>query len=444
MKSNVRSRSRGARRLLVAAAALTLISASLAPQIAAAHPARAAQTLIFWQWVNGADKAVALYNKQHPEVKIIMRNVGAGQVLYTKLQTALKAGTGAPDLAQVEFQQLPQFIGTGGLLDLGKYGANAVKDQFIPWTWSQVSQGSSVYAIPQDTGPMGLYYNAATFAKYHVAVPTTWAEFADAAAKLHAANKNLYILDWDPSTTGGAWLIGLIWQAGGRVFTKSGNSWKVSIDTPISQKVAAYWGDLVNKGLLKVESHWGADLHSDWAKGNVASAITAVWEQNNFSQFAPKQAGQWAVAPLPQWNKGEHAAGNWGGSTTAVTTQSKDPQDAAKFATWLNTNPTAYGLMIKGNGLWPATKQLVDNMDKIQGGNPFYKGNQHVARVFAAAESQVNPNFDWGPQMSFTYAKWADNFAAATKGKMTWSAAMKKTQQQVVGFMNSQGLTVTQ
>jgi len=51
-----------------------------------------------------------------------------------------------------------------------------IKNDFVPWTWSQVSQGDKVYAIPQDSGPMGLLYRTDIFAQYHLPVPTTWAQ----------------------------------------------------------------------------------------------------------------------------------------------------------------------------------------------------------------------------------------------------------------------------
>src|SRR5689334_19709589 len=121
-----------ARKILVGGAVLAL---ALTAPGASAQRARAPVTLIFWQWVNGCDNAVALYNKMHPNVKIIMRNVGASDSgLYPKLTTAIEVGAGAPDLAQIEFMLLPQYEGTGGLLDMGKYGANAAKSQFVSWT----------------------------------------------------------------------------------------------------------------------------------------------------------------------------------------------------------------------------------------------------------------------------------------------------------------------
>jgi multiple sugar transport system substrate-binding protein len=93
--------------------------------------------LTFWSWVTGIDKSVALWNKTHPNIQVKVANVGAGPDEYNKLYTAIKANN-EPDLGQIEFQLLPTFETTGGLVDLSQYGTDSVKNQFVPWTWKQV------------------------------------------------------------------------------------------------------------------------------------------------------------------------------------------------------------------------------------------------------------------------------------------------------------------
>src|SRR5579875_2912788 len=128
--------------------------------------------LTMWTWVIGVDKAAAEFTKLHPNIHITVVNVGSGPTEYNKLDTAITANN-EPDLAQIEYQYLPTFETTGSLVDLSQYGANAIENQFVPWTWKQVSLGNVVYAIPQDSGPLALYYRADIFQKYHLPVPTT-------------------------------------------------------------------------------------------------------------------------------------------------------------------------------------------------------------------------------------------------------------------------------
>ena len=121
-------------------------------------------TLTFWTWVPNIEKEVALFEAAYPAIDVEVVNVGQGQAHYTQLTTALQAGQGAPDVAQVEFPHIPSFTLTNSLVDLRPYGAEALKDQFVDWTWTQVSgPNGEVWAYPQDTGPMGMLYREDIF-----------------------------------------------------------------------------------------------------------------------------------------------------------------------------------------------------------------------------------------------------------------------------------------
>ncbi len=395
--------------------------------------------LTFWSWVPGIDKSVALFNKTHPNIHVTLNNVGSGPTEYNKLYTAIKANN-EPDLGQVEFQVLPTFETTGSLVDMSAYGAGSVKDQFVPWTWNQVTLNNAIYAIPEDSGPMALYYRQDVFQKYNLKVPTTWAEYADDAAKLHAANPSEYITDFPPQQ--GGWFTGLEWQAGGQPFSISGQSWKVAVNNPAAQKVAAYWQDMLDKKLVKTEPDFDNAWYHDLQTGNVATWVSAVWGASTISSNAPQSKGLWRVAPIPQWEAGGTADGNWGGSTTVVFKNTKNPKEATEFATWLNTNQQSIDFMIQGANIYPAYQPALSS-PLLNGTQPFY-GNQKINDVFKQASPQVNVNFQWGPTMNQVYTDMGDNFTNAVNGKTTLKDALDATQASTVAFMKKQGFSVTQ
>ncbi|MBV9231551.1 MAG: sugar ABC transporter substrate-binding protein, partial [Chloroflexi bacterium] len=290
-------------------------------------------TITFWSWVPNIQQAIDLFEKSHPNIKVKLQNVGSGQAEYTKLTTALKAGSGAPDVVQIEFSYLPQYVLTGKLVDLSQYGANNLKSDYVPWTWSQVSQGDKVYAIPQDSGPMGLLYRSDIFQKYNLPVPTTWAQYAQEALQLHKDNPKIYMTDFPPSN--GTWFTALAWQAGSQPFRVNGTNVKINIDDAPALQVADYWGNLVKAGAVSTQTDFTNDWYAGLQNGTIATWITAAWAPTDLEGFAPKSAGLWRAAPLPQWTAGAEASANWGGSTDAVTTQSKHPAEAAEFAEWL-------------------------------------------------------------------------------------------------------------
>jgi multiple sugar transport system substrate-binding protein len=444
MKSSVpRSRYRG--RLLLAvgavmagALALAACSSGGSSSGGSAAPASGGKvTLTFWSWVPGISQSVNIWNKTHPDIHVNLNEVTSGAAgSYAKMFSALQAGN-APDLGQIEYATLPNFEHVGGVVNLDPYGVSSVKSDFVPWTWAQVTQGSGVYAIPQDTGPMGLFYRADLFKKYGLAVPTTWAQYLSDAQKLHAANPSAYITAFPANDA--QWFAGLAWQAGAKWFSTSGDTWLTGIDDSSSQQVASLWQQLISDHLVKVEPDFASEWYKDLSDGTLLTWPTAVWGENTLITNAAPTKGDWRVAPMPNWGS-TPANGNWGGSTTVVFKDSKHPAQAAQFAEWLNTNPQSItGLITKG-GLFPADlageKQPAANSPV-----PFY-GGQNIWQVFQADGKLVNTTFQWGPIMNTTFTQMSDGFGKATGGSETLAQVLASTQSQTISTMKSQGFSV--
>lgn len=71
----------------------------------------------FWSFVKGSDKVAEAFNRTHPDIKVNFETVPSGQEYYSKLSNAVKAGT-VPDVAVVEYPQLPEFATQGKLESL--------------------------------------------------------------------------------------------------------------------------------------------------------------------------------------------------------------------------------------------------------------------------------------------------------------------------------------
>ena len=394
--------------------------------------------LTVWAWVPGADKSAALWNSTHPNIHVNVINVGAGKTEYDKLFTAIKANN-EPDIGMVEYQYMPTFETTGSLVDLSQYGANSVKNQFPAWTWNQVTLGNAVYSIPQDIAPMGLWYRQDIFQKYNLPVPTTWTQYADDAAKLHAADPNEYITDFAVNDPG--WFVGLTWQAGAQLFGINGQSWKVSINNPQAQKVASYWQNLLSKNLVKTEPFYESAWFHDLQTGTVATWISPVWGGGTISANAPQAAGKWRAAPIPQWQAGQTTDGNQGGATFAVFKSSKHPKEASEFDIWCNTNQQSLNYMIKAVSIFTADQPASDSpvLDSPQ---PYF-GNQNYFPIFKQATTEVNTNFTWGPTINQVYNDIQNNFADAVNGRTTLNDALNTVQQSTVNFMQKQGFSVS-
>jgi multiple sugar transport system substrate-binding protein len=396
--------------------------------------------LTLWTWLPNADIEVKLFEQTHPNIKVTVVNAGQGAPEYTKLRTALKAGSGAPDDVLIEYQYLPTFIATGKLVDLSQYGADAIKNDFVPWTWNQVSQGSRVYAIPQDSAPLAFLYRKDIFDEYKISVPTTWAEYAAAAAKLHTANPKIYMGDFAPND--GSQVTALMWQAGSRPFKVNGTNVSININDAPAMKVAAYWDGLIKSGVVQAQPDFNTAWYSGFANGTYASWIGAAWGPVFLEGIAAQTAGKWRVAPLPQWNAGDTAAANWGGATNAVTTQSAHPKEAAELAMWVNDNKASATMLTQKQYLFPTLKSVLNDSSVIGAPVAFY-GNQPVYKIFAAAASHVDTSFQWSPFQDYVYTQMSDAFGPAANGNGTLVQGMQTLQTNVVNYAKQQGFTVT-
>lgn len=396
-------------------------------------------TLSFTSWIPGIEQVVEVWNDQNPDIQVnVQTGPNGNSGTYQNFFNQLRAGN-APDLGQIEYDALPSFRVQDGLVDLGACDIVLdAEDQFVDWTWGQVSFGEdgSAYAVPQDAGPMAMFYRTDLFEANGIEVPTTWAEYAAAAEAVRAAGG--YITNFSQSDINQ--FAGLAWQAGGRWFANDGDQWTVDFTDPQTTKVAEYWQDLIDRDLVSTVPPWTTEWDNAYNSGSAWTWVSAVWGANSISSGAPDTAGNWAVAAMPQWEAGGASAGNWGGSSTAVFRGSEHVYEAAKFALWLNTSEEALTLLNAEANLYPATVAGAE-LPALREGVDFY-GGQPIYAVFAQASEQVAADFVWGPTMTQTYADASDGFKAAVSGQGTLLNALTAAETSTVDTLKSQSIPV--
>ena len=117
--------------------------ALVAPAVAGLPAAARAQDkveLLFWAWTPDTQTQVDLFQKKYPGISVKLENVGQGPPHYVKLRNAIKAGSGLPDVAQMEFNSIASFKQLGVLADLGAARRRRCQGQFVDWTWKSVQR----------------------------------------------------------------------------------------------------------------------------------------------------------------------------------------------------------------------------------------------------------------------------------------------------------------
>jgi multiple sugar transport system substrate-binding protein len=416
--------------------------ASASPSVLAGGNCSSSATKVtFWAWVPGIGRAVTAFNKTHPSICVTLEDVGAGSPEYVKISDALKAGSGAPDVAEVEFDELPSFEVTHSLVNIAKYGATKYQSAFVPWAWQEVSQGPAVYAMPSDSGPVGFYYNAQLLAKYHITPPATWAQFAADAATLHAADPSAYLTNFAGSDL--QWIMSLMAQDNAFPFQYTSGS-KVTINWtgPAQMAFARYWQNMLSKHLLNTVTDITATAFADMDKGIDASWISSAWGPSYFAPDAKSSVGQWRAAALPQWTAGANVAANWGGSTYPVFTQSAHPAAAAEFSEWLTATDASWNVVkTPPSSLFPTYVPLL-NSSSFKALTYPISGSSTPNVAFTAAAPKIS-SVQWPPFMTYALTLSATTFAGVMNGKETLQQAFTTFQGQLVTYARQQGFTVS-
>ncbi|MFD7857860.1 ABC transporter substrate-binding protein [Streptomyces microflavus] len=390
----------------------------------------------FWGWAPGYEESVAQWNRQNPDVQVVFKTIPTGaKGGYEKMFSAIKADN-APCLAQVGFESVPTFLAEGALQDIAAH-TDDVKSEFSDFAWSQVAYGDQVVGIPVDVGPQALFYRTDVFEKFQLKPPATWAEFEDAARKLHKADPSYALTNF---STESYWYAGLVGQAGGNWFDTAGDSWKVDINGAASKKVADYWQGLIDDKLVTTSQPWSPEWLKGLSTGKIATAVGAVWMAGVLQDNAKNSAGKWAVAPMPQWDQGTHVAGNEGGSTTAVLKGCDNAEQAADFAAWMSTDDKSLANLITKGGIYPAAGagRRLPEANKPQD----FFGGQRIHEVFNQAAAGTAADWKWGPNMTQAATAFQDSLGEATVGRTTLSDALDDVQDKVVADYKAKGLSV--
>ncbi|WP_271176935.1 extracellular solute-binding protein [Leifsonia poae] len=397
-------------------------------------------TLTFWTWVPDIKNEVALFEKKYPAIKVDVENVGQGAPHYQKLRTALKAGKGAPDVAQMEFQYISSFTVTDSLLDLAPYGASSLSNEYVPWVWNQVKQNDSIFAIPQDSGPMGNLYREDILSKAGVTkAPTTWDEYATDAAAVKSKT-GVFMSNLASSQAGQ--MLGLLWQAGVKPFGYDGSKGvKVDVNSAEAKKVATYWQGLIQKGYVSTDPDFTDSWYQGLANGKYAGWLTAAWAPVFLQGTAAKTSGLWRAAALPQTPGAKEASGNWGGSSDAVLKTTKNPIAAYELAKFINNDPESTLMLANKQFLFPTLNATLKDPAFVDQAAPFY-GGQKVNALFADISTTVDTKFDWLPYMDYAYSSYTETMGKALAAKGDLSAGLDAWQKALVTYGTQQGFSV--
>ncbi|MFB7412539.1 ABC transporter substrate-binding protein [Streptomyces sp. NPDC056202] len=396
-------------------------------------------TITFWGWAKGSKDVVDAFNASHTDIKVKFEEIPSGTAGgYAKISNAVKAGN-APDLVSIEYSSLPEFVSSGALQDIGGQFTEADRAKLLPQTVELTTLGGKSWAVPFDAAPQAFFYRKDLFAKYKVQVPTTWDEFKKAAEQVKKADAKARIATFfpdDPTT-----FEAMAWQAGAQWFKAENDTWKIDTTDAATTKVAGYWQGLLDAGLVHKNASFSPEWTGSLKNGTTIGYLGASWGAGVLKGTLPEQDGKWGVAPMPSWD-GKPASGMLGGTSFAVTKDSKQQAAAVTFAEWMSTTEAGVKARIASgtSSAFPAATALRPVAKKAFDAG--YYGGQDIYALFEAAGSSISPNWAWGPTTGTTNTTIKDHFGKITQGGPGIADAVKAGHDATVAELTKRGLKV--
>lgn len=283
-------------------------------------------------------KMVDLWNEQNPDRTIqITFSTYPYADHHNKLMMSLQAGSGAPDMCDIEIGQFPNYTGENcPLYDL--------TDALAPYEDSVVTSRLDIYSrndgvrvgVPTHVGAAVMYWNAEIFEEYGLDYKSvkTWDDYTALGEQLkEASNGEVYLTSVD---TGGVDWLWIAMAQYGEDWT-GGPDGEVNVQLDSVKKMLTMQQQWLNDGIAMISTDGHVDLEAGFKNimdGKIASFPKAMWYMSRFKDYMPEMEGKYDITKIPVFEEGQPSSVGIGGTGTVVTNQCENPELAAEWLAW--------------------------------------------------------------------------------------------------------------
>ncbi|SEL00070.1 carbohydrate ABC transporter substrate-binding protein, CUT1 family [Blastococcus sp. DSM 46786] len=372
-------------------------------------------------WLAGSDTPqelrdylVETFEAEHEGMSLVIEEQDWSG-LVPRLQTALSSESQTPDVVEIGNTQSPTFTHAGAFSDISDLVDELGGDDLLEGFVEAGTVDGDVYAVPYYSGARAVFYRKDLFQQAGVEVPTTLAEFGDAAVALQQANPGgaaNFSGFWLP---GQDWYNGIAWlySNGGSLAEQDGDAWVGALSSPESQEGLQQVQELFANATSAPRDADSAEPWVPFNNGEAAMFSAPTWARwsidlpecnQGVDPDDESEAAQAALAeqqacneertgifPLPGPTAGEPATVFAGGSNIAIPAMSGNQEAARDLLRIIFSEE--YQTMLAENGLIPGNSEYADAL-----GDDVYA----QAALAAALDAQLTPPAE----------KWADVEAA--------------------------------
>ncbi|AWK51425.1 ABC transporter substrate-binding protein [Clostridium beijerinckii] len=350
------------------------------------------------------EKMLVSWNEKNPDKKLdINFSVLPYDDMHNKLQSALLSGQGAPDMVDIELGKFPNFLKGEPQLEILDDVIAPYKDKVVKSRLDIYSKDGHSYGIDYHVGATVAYYNTELLEKAGIDYKTivTWDDFKKAGEKYYAATgKNFGTADTSA-----------IWQTSAMLAQQKSDytdaSGKPQINSPEMVKALTTLRDMQDAHAIATIPGGQpdtTDAEGAINNGDYAVVVKAMWYMSRFLEYMPDQAGKWAIAPVPVFEKGQPRSVGLGGTGTAVTKNAKNKQNLKEFIAYAKLSEDGEKAIWEDLGFDPLNTELWSNKEiannpenkfvKYFKTNPFDTLNEIKNEIALIKSTEASPNIN--------------------------------------------------
>ncbi|QKS72835.1 sugar ABC transporter substrate-binding protein [Paenalkalicoccus suaedae] len=303
-----------------------------------------ATELTFWNFqelhTGFFEDAVNRWNEEYPDRPIqLTAETYPYDQMHNNLLLALQSGSGAPDIADIELNQYPNFLrGEPQLLPMNEY-VEPELENFVQSRLEIYAKDGTYYGLPTHVGATVMYYNTEITEAAGVDIDSieTWDDYIEAGKQVvQNTDAVMTTVESDESWT----FYPLISQRGSDYFDENG---ELILDNEANVDTLQFIHDLVYEEeiaqLTPGGFHHAEEYYGFMNDGGSASLMMPMWYMGRFTDYMPDLKGKMQIRPLPTWEEGGNRSAGMGGTGTVVTNQTEHPDLATEFLAFAKLTP---------------------------------------------------------------------------------------------------------